>query len=73
MEFIITIIKVAKSILFHCNTFLYYLQYLNEMISRDEYSSALTLNKNMGVVGNLAKDFYFSFKGSIGKGHIMRI
>ena len=73
MEFIITTIKVAKSILFHCNTFLYYLQYLNEMISRDEYSSALTLNKNMGVVGNLAKDFYFSFKRSIGKGHIMRI
>ena len=54
MEFIITTIKVAKSILFHCNTFLYYLQYLNKMISRDEYSSVLTLNKNMGVVGNLA-------------------
>ena len=40
------------------------------MISRDEYSSASTLNKDVGVVRNLTKDFYFSFKGSIGKGHI---
>ena len=43
------------------------------MISHDEYSSASTLNKDMGVVRNLTKDFHFSFKGSIGKGHIMSI
>jgi len=70
MEFIITTIKVASQYFFIVYTIVYYFQYLNKMISRDEYSSASTLNKDVGVVRNLTKDFYFSFKGSIGKGHI---